>query len=81
MKNPFDKLTAVSIEVIKPNFPMDRIKAFCAHWDVKAEKIKGRDYIKLSTDNPENLYWLGSNMNNNLLNQLQSSAISKFREI
>lgn len=81
MKNPFDEMTVISIEVIKPDFPMDRVKNFCAHWGVKAEKVKGTDNIKLSTDNPENLYLLGLNMNNNQLNQLLPNAISFYREI
>jgi len=71
----------IKIEVQWPGKTLGEAIEYAERFGCQAEKTNTKYFYTISTDDPINLYWLGANINNEALNNLLPSAISKYVEL
>lgn len=69
------------IEVQWPDKSLGEARDYAARFGCEAHKTKHKGYFRITTLDPVNLYWLGANINNGLLNALMPSTISRYAEL
>ena len=74
-------MEAYEIIIQLPDVSLGEIRDFAKRFGCDAHKTKDRFYYRITTDEVINFYWLGCNMNNNIMNQVYQSSLSKFIEL
>lgn len=69
------------IEVQWPGKSLGEAQDYARRFGCEAHKTKSKFYFRITTNDPVNLYWLGANINNAVLNQVFPSYISKYIEL
>lgn len=60
----------ITIEIPVNGTSVEQLKPICEHFECTIAKGSMRDYYKVSTENPINLFWLGCNINHKLTEKI-----------